>query len=114
MQNVLRKYNVSSHRIDAFRIDTDTALVPGYRLEAHDAIDLAENGVVLADPDVGADMELSATLTDNDGAAANELAIGTLHAEALGLAVAAVTGGTHTLLVSHDGDPFRESCSGRC
>ena len=71
-------------------------------LEANDAVDLRKQRIVLADADVGAGMEMRAALTDKNVAREHELTIRALHAEALRMAVAAVAGGAHSLLVSEE------------
>ena len=68
-------------------------------LEAHDTIHLGKEGVILADAHVQAGMHLGAPLTNQDVAGQHELAISPLRAQALGLAVAAVTGGAHTFFM---------------
>src|SRR4051794_18821460 len=57
--------------------------------------------VVLADADTVAGLELGAALTDDDLAAGHGLAGEDLHAKALGVGVAAVTGGAEALLMCH-------------
>src|SRR5690349_5536060 len=62
---------------------------------------LGEQRVVLADPDAVARAEAGAALADDDLAAGDDLAGEHLHAEALGVGVAAVAGGAEALLVCH-------------
>ena len=69
-------------------------------LEADNAAHQREQGVVLADAHVLTGMNLGAALTNENVASLRELTVGTLRAKALGFAVAAVTGRTHTFLMS--------------
>src|SRR5262249_48103530 len=62
---------------------------------------LGEERVVLPAADVIAREELRAALPHDDRAAGHDLAREDLHAEALGIRVASVAGGTLTLLVCH-------------
>src|SRR5215213_5925883 len=62
---------------------------------------LREDRVVLADAGAGAGLESRATLAHDDLAAGDGLACEHLHAEALGVRVAAVAGGTEALLMRH-------------
>src|SRR3954468_7772664 len=57
--------------------------------------------VVLADPDALAGMEARTALADDDLAAGHVLAGEDLHAQALGIGVAAVARGAEPLLMSH-------------
>src|SRR5687768_5727023 len=60
-----------------------------------------EQGVVAAAADAAARVEVRAALADDDLARVDELAAEALHAEALGVGVAAVLGGRGALLVCH-------------
>ena len=69
------------------------------RLETDDAIDLGEQGIVLADAHVVARMEVRAALAHEDVAGEHELAVRTLGSEPLALAVTAVARGTDALFM---------------
>src|SRR5829696_3448579 len=69
--------------------------------ELHDAGRLGEEGVVAAHADAVAGLEARAALPDDDLAAGDDLAGEHLHAEALGVRVAAVAAGAESLLMSH-------------
>src|SRR3954449_9227826 len=81
------------------RLDRDHA-TPAALAELHDPRALGEDRVVLADPDPGAGMELRAALAHDDLAAGHGLAGEDLHAEPLGVRVAAVAAGAEPLLMS--------------
>lgn len=66
--------------------------------ELDGAVRSGEQGVVAAAANVVAGVELGATLTNEDLTCADDLTAVTLHAEALGVGVAAVTGGGNALL----------------
>ena len=59
-------------------------------LEADLAVDLGEEGVILAEPDVEPRVESTSLLPHQDRAASDEIAVVTLHAEALRVGVAPV------------------------
>ena len=69
-------------------------------LKADDAVGEGEEGIVFADADVVARVELGAALADEDIARKHRLAVRTLHAEALRLAVAPVVGRARSLFMS--------------
>src|SRR5438309_1278633 len=62
-----------------------------------------EQGVVAAPPDVLARMEAGASLAHDDGARVHDRAVEHLDAEALGVRIPAVAGGTTTLGLGHVG-----------
>src|SRR2546425_814730 len=70
-------------------------------LELHLAVHHGEQRVVGRPTDVGPGMEFRAPLPDDDRASGHELPGEAFHAEVLGPGVAAVAGGTDTLLVCH-------------
>src|SRR5438046_7073525 len=70
-------------------------------LELDLPVDDGEQRVVGRAADVRPGMELRAALPDDDRARGDELPGEALHAEVLGPGVAAVAGGTDTLLVCH-------------
>ena len=69
------------------------------RLKTNDAVDLGIQGIVLADADVGAGMEMSAALPDKDIAGETELTVRTLGPETLGFRFTAVAGRTDALFM---------------
>ena len=66
-------------------IDVDEAAVLTFVLEADDAVDFGEEGVVFATTDVGAGLERGSTLTDDDAAAEDRLTTEYLDSEPLGV-----------------------------
>src|SRR5512133_93514 len=70
-------------------------------LEFDRAVAGGEDRVVSADPGTGPGAELRAPLADEDHPRLHGLAVVDLHAEPLGLRVAAVPGGTESFLVCH-------------
>ena len=66
-------------------VDVDEAAALALVLEADDAGDLGEEGVVLAAANVGAGLQRRSTLADDDGAAEDSLAAEALDAEPLGV-----------------------------
>ena len=79
---------------DFDRVDRDEAAMLATVLEADHAVDLGEQGVVLAAANVDAGLKRGATLANQDGAASDDLAAEALHAEALSVRVATVLGRT--------------------
>src|SRR5699024_1287384 len=71
-------------------------------LELDGAVLQSEQGVVAALADVDAGMDVGAPLANQDVAGQNELTVGTLDAQTLGLGVTAVTGGADALLVGEE------------
>src|SRR5215468_375122 len=71
--------------------------------ELHLAVNQGEQGVVPAPADTDARMEVSAVLTHDDLAGANDLAAEPLHAQPLCVGVAPVPAGGRALLVCHLG-----------
>ena len=69
------------------------------RFETKNAVDLCKQGIVLADADIVAGVEMGTTLTNEDIACKNELTVRTLGSETFGFAVAAVAGTTNALFV---------------
>jgi len=70
--------------------------------ELDNAVHEAEQGEILTNSAILAGVELGAVLANNHAARADYLAGVDLHAEPLALGVSAVSGATHTLLMSHD------------
>ena len=71
-------------------------------LELDGTVNQSEQGVIAADADIDAGMDVGASLANQDVAGQNELTISTLHAQALGLGITAVLGGTAALMVSEE------------
>ena len=63
------------------------------------AVYQCEQGIIAADPNVLAGMDVSASLANQNIACQNELTICTLYAQSLGLGVTAVTSGAAALFV---------------
>ena len=66
--------------------------MPAAIAEFDDAGDFREQRVVLADADVDAGLDAGAALAHDDGAAGNQLAAESLHAQALRIRIAPVFG----------------------
>src|SRR5690606_6048817 len=82
------------------RVDADgAAIARPLDRELHPAVDQREQGVVLADADIGAGMELRAALAHDDRAGADGLSAVRLHAQHLRLRIAAVAGRAAALLL---------------
>src|SRR5690349_3156121 len=69
--------------------------------ELHLTLDQGEQGVVLADADIGAGMELRAALTDDDVAGDDALTTELLDAKTTAGAIATVAGATACLFMCH-------------
>ena len=87
-----------------FRYGIDADLLAGLvlTLELDDAVNLCVQGIIITDANVQAGMDLGAALANQNVASQYELTIAALGAKTLSMAVAAVTGGTHTLLMSEE------------
>jgi len=85
----------------AGRIYTDPLAGFADALELHDAVREREQGVITADADVRSRTELRSALTDEDIAGKDHLTAEPLHAEALGVAIAAVFSTSGTFFMSH-------------
>ena len=72
------------------RNDADATAVLAVILETDFAAHFGEERVVFAEPDVESRFEPASLLADEDGTARDEVAVVTLHAESLRIAVAAV------------------------
>src|SRR3954467_9019338 len=75
------------------------------RRERHRARATSEQRVVLAEADAVARLETRAALANDDLAAGHDLSSEDLHAEALGVRVAAVPARSESLLMSHPRPP---------
>src|SRR4029079_5874874 len=89
--------------------DADFASVLAVVFEADLAVHLRKERVVLAEPDVEPGLEASALLAHENRSASDDVAVVTLHAEALRIAVAPVAGAALTFFMSHDVEAFRST-----
>jgi len=78
------------------RVNAHFFLVAAKTLEAYDAVNFCEKGIVTAAADILARVDFRPALAVQDGTAGNELAVRTLCAEALRFGVTAVLRGTYT------------------
>ena len=67
--------------------------------ETKDTVHLCEQGIVAADADIYAGMDVSTTLANEDVACQYILTISALGAKTLGLGITAVLGGAHTFFM---------------
>ena len=88
------------NRLFCFRVNADLFLILAQSLETDDAVDQRKEGVILATTDVGAGMDLGASLPDENIAGENELTVRTLRAKPLRRTVSAVSRTTYALFVS--------------
>ena len=98
----LDKSFATAHRVDIRWVDADTPLGAGNRLEAHHAIDLGVDRVVLTYANILTNPELRSALANHDRPGAYELAIGPFDAEPFRLAISTVPRAANAFLVSHD------------
>lgn len=80
-------------------IDADLFAVAAHALEFNLAVDQGEQRIIRSTADIIAGMDVRTTLLDEDVARKDELPVRALDAETLGLGIAAVTGGTHSLFM---------------
>ena len=80
-------------------VDADLFAVLADALEFYDAVDKSKKGVVGADTDVVAGMDLGSALSHKDIARKHELTVGSLRAETLGLGITTVFGRAHTFFM---------------
>ena len=80
----------------------DLLLISGHMLKLNLAVYESIQGVIAAQANARAGMDLGAALSDDDVASQNGLAVSTLYAKALGLAVTTVFGRTYALFVSKE------------
>ena len=85
-----------------FCVDGAHLAVLAHTLELDLAVDQSEQGVVLADTDVVARMNVRASLTNEDVASQNELTVSALRAESLRLRITAVLGGAAAFLMCEE------------
>jgi hypothetical protein len=107
LKNLPRK-NCVSHKLSELNSQNDvdnSATAGGAKLNY--TWGQCEQGVILAAPNVVSGVKVGSTLANNNFARINFLATETLHAEALGITVASVTGAGCTLLMCHGSLPCR-------
>jgi len=75
-------------------------LVSAETLETNHTVLQGEQGIVAADADIGAGMDLGSALSVENVARFDKLAVRTLRAESLGFGVTAVLGGADALFMS--------------
>ena len=83
-------------------VDADLFLAALNHFEFDFAIDQGEQRVIGTDADTVTGKYGSSSLTDQDVAGLHDLTVALLGAQALGLAVTAVLGGTHTFFMSKE------------
>src|SRR5690349_21296056 len=86
----------------ASRVHCDAHLRLAMALEAHNAVDLREQGPVSTDADIVAGVELGADLAHEDRTGLHVLAREALHAAHLRVGVATVASRALSFFVSHD------------
>ena len=91
-------------------VDRAHLAILAHALELDLAVNECEQGVVAADPDVVARMDVRASLADQNVAGQNELTVCALDAEALGLGVTTVLGGTAALLMREELETDFQHC----
>ncbi len=92
-----------SQRCDEHRL----AILRALHIEGHRTVDQRKQRVVTAHADIGASMETGTALTHDDRTGADRFTAVCLHAQHLGLRVAAVPCGTAALFLCHDLTPWR-------
>jgi len=96
---VLRLQHALSSQLLSDLVHGDLLAVLAHALELHSAVNLGEQGIVAALANIVAGMDVSAALTNQHVAGQNELTIGALDAQTLGLGVTAVLSGAAALLM---------------
>ena len=81
-------------------VNRNLLTVTAETLEANNAVNLCEQGVIRTDADIYARMDVSAALANQNVACRYYLTISTLNAESLGFGVTTVLGGTYALFMS--------------
>ena len=71
-------------------------------LKLNSTVNQSKQGVVLADTNIGAGMDMGASLANQNVASQNKLTVSALAAQSLGLGITAVLGGTAALVVSEE------------
>ena len=79
----MKRKSLDRNRGEVCRVDVDEAAMLAFVLEADDAIDLGEEGVVLAAADVCAGLQGGAALANDDAATEDRLTPKYLDAESL-------------------------------
>src|SRR5690606_41341709 len=87
---------------DALPISDGAALVRALHGEVDHAVHQGEQGVVTAQADALAGMELGAALADDDVAGLDGLAAVDLHTQVLRVGIAAVAGRAYAFFLCHD------------
>ena len=80
-------------------VDADLFSAAFHRLKSDNAVSKCKQCVVFAYTDIGAGMDFSTTLTNENVAGENELTVCSLGAETLGLGISAVLCGTNALFM---------------
>src|SRR5690606_11867028 len=93
---------LSRLREDRLGVDADALSILAQALKADVAVDLGKQRVVLAQADVAPGMELGPPLADQDAPRRHQLAGVGLDAQTLGVAIPAVAGAAHPLLVREE------------
>ena len=83
-------------------VNANALLTAYHNLELNLTLNERVESVVRSDSDVGAGMDLGASLSYDDAACLNSLTTELLYAETLGFAITAVLGRTNTLLVGEE------------
>ena len=83
-------------------VNRDLLAVLAHALEMNLTGGESEEGIIAANTDIGAGMDLGAALAHQDVAGEDKLAVGALDAKARGFAVASVLGRTDTFLMSKE------------
>ena len=83
-------------------IDGALTAILAQALEFDGTVNQSEQGVVAADTHIDTGMDVGASLANQNVAGQNELTIGALAAQSLGLGITAVLGGTAALVVSEE------------
>lgn len=82
-----------------FRVDGALLAILALALELDMAVNQSKQGVVAADTDIDARMDVRASLANQNVACEDELTVRALHAQSLGLGITAVLCRTNTLLM---------------
>ena len=88
------------------RVYAHTLAVLAHPLEPDGAVRLGEQGIVGADPDVQAGVDMGAALAHQDIAREHKLPVGPLDAQAFGFGIPAVFGGSHSFFMGEQLDVY--------
>ena len=83
-------------------VDGALTAILAHALELDGAVNQSKQGVVAADADIDAGMDVGASLANQDVASQNELTVSTLNAQTLCLGITTVLGRTAALMVSEE------------